>query len=210
MAHRPSARSKAGGWSSRRTAAPRPTCCWPGRWRTSSASRPPRAPRSSRPDRCLGCRRQPAIGQDVMVLNATLAVLTVLLVTVAILLALAALQARARRDRGSGPRPAPPVGSPAQVWLERGERVAQRLRRLGAEHPALTGVADDADTVLAELRAVAAEVAALDAATTRLTVPALQAEQRRLDDAIAAAGDGPARADLRSARAAVAARLALA
>lgn len=149
------------------------------------------------------------------VLTATLVVLAVLLVTAALLLAVAVLQARARRRAagGSARGPAqggPALGSPAQVWLERGERAAQRLRRLGTEYPALAGAADDADAVLTELRAAATEVAGLDAAGTRLLVSLLQDEQRRLDDAIAAAGDGPTAGDLRAAREAVAARLALA
>ena len=152
--------------------------------------------------------------------TATLVVLAVLLVAAGLLVAVAVVQGRLRRrpvdTRSALPstgRPAPrtPVlGSPAQVWLERGERVAQRLRRLGTEYPVLTGVGDDADAVLTELRAAASEVAGLDAARSRLPAMALQAEQRRLDDAIAAAPDDPAAHDLRVARDAVAARLALA
>jgi len=166
------------------------------------------------------------------VLTATVVVLAVLLLAAALLLVVAALQKRARRSAEVPPSalgssalgssalggsavggPAlgsPALGSPAQVWLERGERVAQRLRRLGAEHPTLAGAADDADAVLTELRAAAGEVAGLDAARARLPVSSLRAEQRRLDDAIAATAGGPSAGDLRSARAAVAARLALA
>ena len=160
-------------------------------------------------------------------LTATVVVLAVLLLAAALLLVVAALQKRARRSAevplsalgssalggsavGGPALGSPALGSPAQVWLERGERVAQRLRRLGAEHPTLAGAADDADAVLTELRAAAGEVAGLDAARARLPVSSLRAEQRRLDDAIAATAGGPSAGDLRSARAAVAARLALA
>lgn len=142
------------------------------------------------------------------VLTATLVVLAVLLACAVLLLAVAAVQRRHRPARPPARRPT--IGSPAQVWLERGERVAQRLRRLGDEHALLSGAADDADAVLAELRASSSEVATLDAARARLSVTALDAELRRLDRAIAAAAGGEAEHDLRSARDAVAARMALA
>jgi hypothetical protein len=162
-----------------------------------------------------------------VVLTATLVVLATVLVVAALLLVVAAVQSRTRRQapgvpaarpgpgRGSpglgGPAPGgPALGSPAQVWLERGEKVAQRVRALSAGNPALTGVGDDADEVLAELRNAAADVAALDAARGRSPVSTLQAERERLDRAMEQAAGQPAEADLRAARDAVAARLALA
>jgi len=140
----------------------------------------------------------------------TLVVLAVLLVSVALLLALAAVQRRRGERPAAAPASWPAIGSPARVWLERGERAAQRFRALGTEHPVLSGAADDADAVLAELQASAAEVATLDAARARLSVSSLEAELRRLDGAIAAAGGGPAEHDLRTAHEAVAGRLAIA
>jgi hypothetical protein len=158
----------------------------------------------------------------VCVLTTTLVVLAVLLAAAALLLAVAVIQSRARRraDAASvqaAPRPVegvaaarPALGTPAQVWLERGERVAQRLRRLGEEHPALSGASDDAEAVVAELRSAAGDVAALDAARVRLPMGTLEAERRRLDAAVADAVGSPAEADLRTARDAVTARLDLA
>jgi truncated hemoglobin YjbI len=146
------------------------------------------------------------------VLTATLIVLAVLLVAAAALLLIAAMGRRARRDAPtqlpSGPQPK--LGSPAQVWLERGESAARRLRDLGEQYPALSGAGDDADAVLIELRWAAGEVARLDQARARLPTVTLKAQQQRLDAAIAAAGSSPVTADLRSARNAVAASLALA
>lgn len=152
-------------------------------------------------------------------LTATIVVLTVVLLAAVVLLVVASAQHRRGSGRVTagtgvsvgatpGARVGPALGSPAQVWLERGERVAARLRQLGAQHPALTGAGDDADAVLAELRAAAAEVAALDTARARLPMSTLRAEQDRLDAAITAGGAGAA--DLRTAREAVAARLTLA
>jgi hypothetical protein len=146
------------------------------------------------------------------VLTATLIVLAVLLVAAAALLLIAAMGRRARR--GAQPQlpsiQKPKLGSPAQVWLERGESAARRLQKLGDQYPALSGAGDDAQAVLMELRAAAGEVARLDQARAQLPTTTLKAHQQRLDAAIAAAGDAPLAADLRSARDAVAANLALA
>lgn len=144
----------------------------------------------------------------VVVLVVLVALVLAVLIVAALLVA-AALQWR-RAGSAAAPAPRPALGSPAQVLLERGERAGRRLAALGVEQPLVAAVGDDADAVVAELRAAAAQVASLDQARSNLAVPALQAQLGRLDaDATAAAGT-PAEADLRSARDSVAARLATA
>lgn len=141
--------------------------------------------------------------------TASITTLLVVLVLGSILLAIAAVQRR-KHASPSAAQPGPALGSPAQVWLERGEKVARRLRMLVANNPALTVVGGDVDEVLAELRRVAADVAALDAARPRLSVSELRAERLRLDEAIERAAGTPSEADLRTARGAVDTRLDLA
>lgn len=162
---------------------------------------------------------------------AILVVLAVLLLALLIMLALLGLTALGhRRAAAGGAQPQrPPIGSPAQVLLDRGERAARRLDRLGADQPLLSGAVDDAAAVVAELRAAAAKVGVIEQARAGLAVPTLQAQQRRLDQAIAnAAGRAvpatepatepasepatePAmEADLRAARESIAGRLATA
>lgn len=138
-----------------------------------------------------------------------LVVLVLAVLIVAALLVAAALQwRRARGAAVQAPRPA--LGSPAQVLHERGERAGRRLAALAGEQPLVAAAGDDADAVVVELRAAAAQVASIDQARSNLAVPTLQAQLRRLDaDATASAGT-PAEADLRSARDSVAARLATA
>ena len=116
-----------------------------------------------------------AVGQDVDVLTAILVTLAAAVVVAALGLVVAVLLRRARAaQQPPGPRPA--IGSPAQVWLERGERVAGRLRKLAAEQPMLAGVDADADDVLTELRAAATEAARLVAARAGLPVNVLAAQ----------------------------------
>ena len=144
-----------------------------------------------------------------VVVLVVLVVLVLAVLIVAALLVAAALQwRRARSAEVQAPRPA--LGSPAQVLLERGERAGRRLAALAGEQPLVAAAGDDADAVVVELRAAAAQVASLDQARSNLAVPTLQAQLGRLDaDATAAAGT-PAEPDLRSARDSVAARLATA
>jgi DNA repair exonuclease SbcCD ATPase subunit len=143
-------------------------------------------------------------------LTATLTVLiALLLIGVLLLVVDARRRARASTPAQSAP-PRPNLGSPAQVWLERAERITRSLRELAERYPALYGAADDADAVLAELRSAATDVARLDEARSRLPTAALQARRERLDASIAAAANEPAAAELRSARAAVDAQLELA
>jgi hypothetical protein len=144
---------------------------------------------------------------------ATLVVLGVLLLALLIMFALlgtVALRRRRERAVAAPEPPRPALGSTARVLLDRGERAGQRLDQLGAEQPLIAGVGDDASAVVAELRAAAGQVAALDQARANLATPTLQAQQRRLDEAIAAAAGSPAQADLVAARDSVAARLATA
>jgi len=56
----------------------------------------------------------------------------------------------------------PIMGSPAQVWVSRGERVLRELAATLGEHAALHGVSADAAGVVAELRLTAGQVAELE------------------------------------------------
>ena len=117
-----------------------------------------------------------AVGQDVDVLTAILVTLAAAVVVAALGLVVAVLLLRRARAAQQPPGPRPAIGSPAQVWLERGERVAGRLRKLAAEQPMLAGVDADADDVLTELRAAATEAARLVAARAGLPVNVLAAQ----------------------------------
>ncbi|HEV2784220.1 MAG TPA: hypothetical protein VGX25_32950 [Actinophytocola sp.] len=88
-----------------------------------------------------------------------------------------------------GPR-RPALGSPAQVWVARGERVLGELDATLAEHDVWPGVSADAAQVVAELRRTAGQVAELDHALAQLPDP-----------------DLPAAGRLRAARAALLARM---
>jgi hypothetical protein len=104
----------------------------------------------------------------------------------------------------------PALGSPAQVWVSRGERVLRELGRTVGEQPGFTVLAADAEQVVFELRVTAGQVAGLDHALARIPVPDLEQEHRTLATAVAEAGDTPAAADLARSLDAVAARLAAA
>jgi truncated hemoglobin YjbI len=104
----------------------------------------------------------------------------------------------------------PALGSPAQVWVSRGERVLRELGTTLGEHAALHGVSADAASVVAELRLTASQVAELDHALARIPVPSLEDERRSLATALAEADGKPAEADLARSHEAVSARIAAA
>ena len=104
----------------------------------------------------------------------------------------------------------PALGSPAQVWVSRGERVLRELGTTLGEHAALHGVSADAASVVAELRLTASQVAELDHALARIPVPSLEDERRSLAAALAEAAGKPAEADLARSHEAVSARIAAA
>jgi hypothetical protein len=56
----------------------------------------------------------------------------------------------------------PPIGSPAQVWLDRGARAVQGMRNRVAETPGFFSVLTEADAVVEQLRADATKVTALN------------------------------------------------
>lgn len=99
----------------------------------------------------------------------------------------------------------PLMGSPAQVWTARGERVLRELNVTLVEQPAFAAVAEDAEQVVMELRLTAGQVAELDHALARIPVPSLEEEHRSLTGAVAQGG--PAAADLTRSLDAVIARL---
>lgn len=107
-----------------------------------------------------------------------------------------------------GRRPA--MGSPAQVWVSRGERVLRELGTTLGEHGTLHGVSVDAVQVVAELRITASQVAELDHAIAQIPVPSLEEERHALAASLAEAAGGPAAADLARSHEAVGARLAAA
>jgi truncated hemoglobin YjbI len=104
----------------------------------------------------------------------------------------------------------PLMGSPAQVWVSRGERVLRELGTTLGEHAALHGIAEDAAGVVGELRLTASQVAEHDHALARIPVPSLEDERRALRAALTAAEGRPAAADLARSHEAVSARLAAA
>ena len=112
-------------------------------------------------------------------------------------------------DQAGGARK-PIMGSPAQVWVSRGERVLRELGTTLGEHGELHGISTDAAEVVAELRITAGQVAELDHALARIPVPSLEDEQRSLTTALAQARGKPAEADLARTHEAVSGRLAAA
>lgn len=139
-------------------------------------------------------------------------VLVVLLVVVGVVaLATVPLMIRSTRRQHVEPGQAvgrqPLMGSPAQVWTSRGERVLRELNATLAEQPAFAMVAADAEQVVMELRLTAGQVAELDHALARIPVPDLEAEHRSLITAVAQAQGTPAATDLARSLEAVRARL---
>jgi truncated hemoglobin YjbI len=104
----------------------------------------------------------------------------------------------------------PIMGSPAQVWVSRGERVLRELGTTLGENAVLHGISADAAEVVAELRLTASQVADLDHALARIPVPALEYERRGLAAALAEAAGRLAEADLARSHEAVSARIAAA
>ena len=104
----------------------------------------------------------------------------------------------------------PIMGSPAQVWESRGERVLRELGTTLGENAALHGVSADAAGVVAELRLTASQVADLDHALARIPVPSLEQERDELAARLAEPAGHPAAADLARSHEAVSARLAAA
>jgi len=101
----------------------------------------------------------------------------------------------------------PLLGSPAQVWVSRAERVLRELNVTMTDQPAFVGLAVDAEQVVMELRVTAGQVAELDHALARIPVPSLEAEHRSLTTAVAEAEGTPAATDLARTLEAVTARL---
>jgi hypothetical protein len=109
------------------------------------------------------------------------------LVIILVLLAIAAgavvavpLMIRSTRRQpveGRDPR-RPAIGSPAQVWVSRGERVARELDATLSEHGMWQGVSADAELVVMELRTTAGQVAELDHALAQIADPQLAAAER--------------------------------
>jgi hypothetical protein len=104
----------------------------------------------------------------------------------------------------------PVMGSPAQVWVSRGERVLRELGATLGEHAVLHGISADAAGVVAELRLTASQVAELDHALARIPVPSLEDERRALETALEDAEGRPAAPDLARSHEAVSARIAAA
>ncbi len=94
----------------------------------------------------------------------------------------------------------PPRGSPADVWLRRAEGTVRTLHEQteSPREPAVRGqvgeVDDDAATVLAALRRLAAQATAVEDAQRRIDVARLQGEQGR----ISAGGAWPASDSIRA------------
>jgi chromosome segregation ATPase len=135
-------------------------------------------------------------------------VIVLVVIGVAALVTVPLMIRSTRRQRlGAGPAVGrqPIMGSPAQVWTSRGERVLRELNLTLAEQPAFAAVAADAEQVVMELRLTAGQVAELDHALARIPVPSLEEERRSLTAAVAEGGPGAA--DLERSLEAVTARL---
>jgi hypothetical protein len=107
-------------------------------------------------------------------------IILVLVVIAAAAVAAVPLMIRSTRQQavdGRDPRK-PLMGSPAQVWVSRGERVRRELGRALAEHGAWQAVGADADLVVTELRITAEQVAELDHAISQIHDPELPAAGR--------------------------------
>jgi chromosome segregation ATPase len=114
---------------------------------------------------------------------------------------------RQRVEPGQAVGRQPLMGSPAQVWTSRGERVLRELNATLAERSAFAMLAADAEQVVMELRLTAGQVAELDHDLARIPVPSLEDEHRTLTVAVVEAEGTPAAADLARSLAAVDARL---
>lgn len=112
---------------------------------------------------------------------------------------------RQRVEPGRAVGRQPLLGSPAQVWVARAERVLRELNATAASQPAFAVLVVDAEQVLMELRITAGQVAELDYAIARIPVPDLEAERRQLAESVA--DQTPSAGDLGRALEAVDARL---
>jgi hypothetical protein len=109
----------------------------------------------------------------------TFVIILVLVVIAAGAVAMVPLMIRSTRRqsvRAGGPRPV--LGSPAQVWVSRGERVLRELGSALAEHDAWQDVSTDAEQVVGELRSTASQVADVEHALSQIQDPALAAADR--------------------------------
>jgi hypothetical protein len=91
----------------------------------------------------------------------------------------------ARRHTRAPALPRPAEGSPADVWLGRAEKAVRTLAEqtasaTGPVRDQLASVGEGGAETLAELHRIAAHVAAVDDAASRIDVPRLQAERSRL------------------------------
>lgn len=142
--------------------------------------------------------------------------LTTVLIVVLVVIAVAAvvtvpLMIRSTRrqvvhDAAPGARK-PIMGSPAQVWVSRGERVLRELGTTLGENAALHGISADAAGVVAELALTASQVAELDHALARIPVPSLEEERDGLASRLAESAGHPAETDLARSHEAVSARI---
>jgi CHASE3 domain sensor protein len=108
---------------------------------------------------------------------ATFVIILVLLVVAVGAVAAMLLMIRSnRRQLDDSPRPA--MGSPAQVWLSRAERVVRELGSALAGHEAWQGVTVDAEQVVEELRSTASQVAEVDHALSQIEDPRLEPSTR--------------------------------
>jgi CHASE3 domain sensor protein len=109
----------------------------------------------------------------------TFVIILVLLVIAVGAVATVPLMIRSTRRQATGSGPLRPiVGSPAQVWVSRGERVLRELGSALAEHDAWQGVTMDAEQVVAELRITAGRVAEVDHALAQIQDRVLAAAGR--------------------------------
>jgi truncated hemoglobin YjbI len=147
------------------------------------------------------------------VLLATVLIVVLVVIGIAAVVSVPLMIRSTRRqvveDAPAGAR-MPVMGSPAQVWVSRGERVLRELGTTLGEHSALHGISADAAGVVAELRLTASQVAELDHALARIPVPSLEDERDALQTSLAEAAGRPAEADLARAHEAVSARIAAA
>lgn len=114
---------------------------------------------------------------------------------------------RQRVEPGRAVGRQPLLGSPAQVWVSRAERVLRELTATAASQPGFSLLVVDAEQVVMELRITAGQVAELDHALARIPVPSLEAEHTTLTLAVGEAEGTPAATDLARSLEAVVARL---
>jgi truncated hemoglobin YjbI len=140
-------------------------------------------------------------------------VIVLVVIGVAALVTVPVMIRSTRRQRAGDQRAVgrqPIMGSPAQVWVSRGERVLRELGSTLDAQPGFAMLASDAEQVVMELRTTASQVAELDHALAKIPVPSLEEERATLTAALTEAAGGPAAADLTRSHEAVSARLAAA